>query len=218
MGKFAINEVQLDLHNGLDLRMAVVADAYVLLEKMAEQSEQSKRAERFPYWAEIWPTSLALAGWVLQGKLDKPAGWVCELGCGMGLVGIALAKFGWRVEATDFVEDALVFTTHNALLNKVGNNHRVGYLDWKNPVGDQRDCMVASDVVYEKKNHPYLDRILRKLLLPGGRFYLGDPQRKASGEFVKMLEAQGYDHKMDTFPQVWETKEYQVDIHTFTKP
>jgi predicted nicotinamide N-methyase len=218
IAKYATNEVRFDLHDGLGLSMAVVVDPYVLLDKMAEREAQQKRAERFPYWAEIWPTSLALARWLWQAQLQKPEGWVCELGCGLGLVGIVLARLGWRVEATDFVEDALVFASYNAMLNKIGANHRVSYLDWRNPVGKQRSCMVASDVVYEKKNHPYLDRILRRLLMPGGHFYLGDPQRKASSEFVKMLEGQGYGHQVKTQSQSWAGKEHQVDIHEFTKP
>ena len=216
--KYNLNQVKVDVHPGMVLSLAMVIDPYVLLDKMADQEAQNKRAERFPYWAELWPTSLALARWISRADLPHPTGWVCELGCGLGVVGIALAKLGWRVEATDFVEDALVFASHNALLNKLGANHRVGYLDWRNPVGEQRSCIVASDVVYEKKNHPYLDRILRKLLMPGGRLYLGDPQRKAAGEFVKMLEGQGYGHQVETERQLWEAKEHRVDIHIFTKP
>ena len=218
LGKYNLNQVKVDVHPGMVLSLAMVKDPYVHLDKMAEQEAQNKRVERFPYWAELWPTSLALARWISRADLPHPTGWVCELGCGLGVVGIALAKLGWLVEATDFVEDALVFACHNALLNKLGSNHRVGYLDWRNPVGVQRSCIVASDVVYQKKNHPYLDRILRKLLMPGGRFYLGDPQRKAAGEFVKMLEGQGYGHQVETERQLWEAKEHRVDIHIFTKP
>jgi predicted nicotinamide N-methyase len=218
MGKYTLGDVTLDVGKGIKIKMVEVDDAYVMLEKMVEQEALNRRVERFPYWAEIWPTSLALARWFCAAKVAAPADWACELGCGLGVVGITLAKLGWRVEATDFVEDALIFTTHNARLNNLSGNHRVGYLDWRNPVGAPRECLVGSDVVYEKKNHPYLERILRALLVPGGRFYLADPQRKAAGDFVAKLVAQGYGHQMETWSQQWDSTDHQVDIHSFRKP
>ena len=218
MAKYSVGEVAIDLVPGVCLQMAEVTDAYTILEKMAEQEAKNRRVERFPYWAEIWPTSLALARWFVEGRLPGPGGWACELGCGLGLVGIALAKAGWCVEATDFVEDALILTTYNARLNKVGARHRVGYLDWRNPVGAQKECLVASDVIYEKKNHPYLERVLRELLAPGGFFFLGDPQRKAAAAFVALLQQRGYGHQVETRQETWKGVEQLVDIHVFTKP
>ncbi|MBI2503548.1 MAG: hypothetical protein HYW07_10005 [Candidatus Latescibacteria bacterium] len=136
----------------------------------------------------------------------------------MGLVGVALARLGWKVEATDFVEAALVFATHNARVNKVGEHHGTAYLDWRNPAGTPAACMVASDVVYERQSHPYLCRVLHHLLLPGGRFFLADPQRPAARRFVALLEGQGYGHQVETHPVRWKSLEHRVDIHTFTKP
>ena len=218
LSKYDTKKVQVHLQGDLQLSMTTVVDSYALLDKMAEQEAQQKRSERFPYWAEIWPTSLALANWFYTEKLEKSDGWVCELGCGLGLVGIVLAKSGWRVEATDFVEDALVFSTYNAQQNKVSGLYRVAYLDWRNPVGEQWGCLLASDVVYEKKNHRYLERVLRKLLTSGGKFYLADPQRKAAADFVELLVDQGYGHRQQCLSQNWQAMEQKVDIHIFTKP
>ena len=72
--------------------------------------------ERLPYWAELWPSAIALARWVsrypgLEGKR------VLELGCGLGLSGIAAAAAGARVTMTDYDEDALLFARFNAALN-----------------------------------------------------------------------------------------------------
>ena len=218
LAKYSTGEVAIDLAPGVRLKITEVTDAYALLEKMAVQEAKNQLVERFPYWAEIWPTSLALARWFEEGRLPEPEGWACELGCGLGLVGIALAKAGWRVEATDFVEDALILTTYNARLNNVATRHRVGYLDWRNPVGSKRECLVASDIIYEKKNHLYLEKVLRELLAPGGLLYLGDPQRKAAGEFVALLKQRGYGHQVEIRQETWKGVEQLVDIHVFTKP
>ncbi len=218
LSKYDTLQVRRSLAAGYDLQMTEVGDVNVLLDSMIEREGRFQGVDRFPYWAELWPTALAMAQWFCRAEEPIPKGWTCELGCGLGLVGIALARLGWRVEATDFVEDALIFAAHNARLNRVQHNHRVAYLDWRNPVGGPYECLVGSDIIYEKKNHRYLERILRKLLLPGGRFYLGDPQRKDAGDFVSRLVAQGYSQRRETRVETWNSVEYQVAIYVFTKP
>lgn len=217
LGKYDVVETKWPLAEGVEVELAEVADSYELLDRMIEQEGRMVRVERFPYWAEVWPASLALARWLCANRPEKPTGWARELGCGLGLVGVALAKLGWKIEATDYVEDALVFAAHNAQKNRVADTHRVAYLDWSNPVGRACECLVASDVVYEKKNHVYLNRVLRTLLEPGGRFYLSDPKRRPAERFVEMLLKQRYAHEVETVTQTLGSVDYQVNIHIFTK-
>lgn len=219
LSKFGTKETEVELGPRLVLRMTEVDDAYALLDRMiAQEARKGPRSERFPYWAELWPASVGLARWFCEQQLEAPPGGVRELGCGVGLVGVALARLGWRVEATDFVETALVFATHNARANQAGERHGTAYLDWRHPVGLPSSCLVASDVVYEQQNHPYLCKVLHHLLLPGGRFFLADPQRPAARRFVAILEQQGYGHQIETRLVRWKSLEHQVDIHTFTRP
>ncbi len=212
-------ETDVAVADDMRLRMVEVKDPYVLLDRMISQMERrTQKVERFPYWAELWPASVALARWLCEADLPPPREPVLELGCGLGLVGIALARLGWRVEATDFVEDALVFTSHNAALNRVTGQHHVGYLDWHNPVGPACKCMVAADVLYERKNHPSLRRLLQRMLLPGGRFYTSDPGRQPTQRFVLELKDRGYEHTRHGVDQPWRSQTYSIDIHVFEKP
>ena len=217
ISKYTTVENEWDLSDTVRLKIAEVADSYQLLDRMVEQEGRMVRVDRFPYWAEIWPASLALARWFCQQRPPIGTGWTRELGCGLGVVGMTLAALGWKVEATDYVEDALIFATYNAQKNRLSDRHRVGYLDWSNPVGKACDCLVASDVVYEKKNHVYLNRVLRALLQPGGRFYLSDPQRRSAKRFVEMLVKQRYEHRVETVTQRLGSIDYRVNIHEFTK-
>ena len=219
LAKFSTVETEVELGEGLALRITEVVDAYALLDRMIAQEErQGPRPERFPYCAELWPASVGLARWFCEQKPEAPPGGVRELGCGVGLVGVALARLGWRVEATDFVEAALVFASHNARANRAGERHGAAYLDWRHPAGEPAACVVASDVVYERQNHPHLFKVLHHLLLPGGRFFLADPQRPAARHFVAVLEQLGYGHRVETRPVRWKSLEHQIDIHTFVKP
>src|SRR5262249_44794793 len=74
--------------------------------------------EFMPYWARPWAASLMLARFVCDG----PAGdgrRAVELGCGLGLVGLAAALHGWRVTLTDYEPAALAFARASAELNGI---------------------------------------------------------------------------------------------------
>ena len=219
--KYDTQETCVDLSvNGLrSVNILGTEDAYALLDRLIEQeNSQPLRRPRFPYWAEIWPASLGLSRFFFDNDTPEPKHIAKELGCGLGLVGIALALLGRRVEATDFVEDALIFASHNAIENGICALHRVSYLDWSHPVGRETDCMVGADIAYEARNHPYLLRAIRKLLLPGGFLYLGDPKRPAAQPLIATLQEQGFSHRHTTVPVTWKSLDHQVDIHILQKP
>ncbi len=198
------------------LSIVQLKDPYGLLERLVDQEAAGQQAERFPYWAEIWPASLGLAIWLINNR-EPPAGWTLELGCGLGVVGIALARAGWCIEASDYVEDALVFAQHNARHNYLGGRHRVCYLDWRHPVGGKEECIVASDVVYEKKDHKLLARLIDKRLGPKGHFYLSDPQRSTAIFFSKQMESLGFHRNVQTQKVQWKELEHSVDIYEFIR-
>jgi predicted nicotinamide N-methyase len=214
--KYETTETQVDVGEALQLSMVQSADAYALLDRLIEQEEKGQKVTHFPYWAEIWPSSLALSRWFAAAS--PTTGRALELGCGLGLVGVAMARMGWHVEATDHVEDALVFTAHNAERNGAGSRHTVSYLDWAHPVGSSHSVLVGSDVAYEKTLHPFLLRTLRALLEPGGQLILSDPGRPAARPFLEALEQEGYTHRQDQIEVRWNALAHQVDIHSFIRP
>ena len=184
LAKYDTVEVEVCVGPDLRLRMVETADAYGLLDDLVDRDAGEWRSIRFPYWAETWPAAVGLARW-FAGPEAPAAGPACELGCGTGLVGVALARMGWRVRATDYVEDALLFATHNARRNGAAGRHQVSYLDWSHPVGSPCPCLVGSDLAYEKSLHPPLERTVRALLEPGGRLILSDPGRPVARSFYR---------------------------------
>ena len=70
-------------------------DAEALLDERAFEHE-----EFLPYWAELWPSGVALARRVAARALKGAR--VLELGCGLGLPSLAAALAGGRVLATDW--------------------------------------------------------------------------------------------------------------------
>ena len=219
LAKYDTLSIDVEIDAELSVSMVQTRDTYALLERLIEQEEAGATRARFPYWAEIWPASVGLSRWFVHNAPEPMNVEISELGCGLGLVGVALARAGWRVEATDYVEDALILAAHNARTNGVPEfQHRVSYLDWSHPVGDAVDCFVASDVAYEKVLHPYLLRTLRQMLAPGGRLYLSDPGRPAAQPLFKALCELGYQHERESIDVVWQSLTHKVDVHRLQKP
>src|SRR5689334_9914949 len=99
-------------------------DSDELLEEEAFEQE-----EFLPYWAELWPSSVALARAV--GARALRGARTLELGCGLGLASIAAARAGGRVLATDWSPDAIRFTNDNAARN--GVELETELVDWNAP-------------------------------------------------------------------------------------
>jgi predicted nicotinamide N-methyase len=114
--------------------------------------EDFDRDERLPYWAELWPSAVALARYLSERDLGGTR--VIELGCGVGLPTVVALARGARVLATDHYEAALAFTAYNASTN-LYLEPEVSALDWRWPdlegIGTF-DLVLAADVLYERKN------------------------------------------------------------------
>jgi predicted nicotinamide N-methyase len=110
--------------------------------------------EFLPYWAELWPASLALAA-----ALPDVAGLrVVELGCGLGVPSLVAAARGAEVIATDWAADAVDLLRENAARN--GLELQAETRDWRDPWPDRFDLVLAADVLYEQRNvEPLLERL-----------------------------------------------------------
>src|SRR6476469_6726542 len=74
--------------------------------------------EYVPYWAQLWPAARMLAKVVIRERWDRYPR-VLEVGCGLGLAGIACLARGLAVTFSDIDETALAFAAANARLNGV---------------------------------------------------------------------------------------------------
>ena len=132
--------------------------------------------ERLPYWADIWPSSRVLAQRIAGVRGARKQ--LLELGCGMGLVASSAARAGFDVMATDYYEDALLFTQVNVFGN-VGVVPETRYVDWRSFPKDLEwfDYVIASDVLYEKEYAPLLADAFAQTLAQRGLGIVADPGR-----------------------------------------
>jgi predicted nicotinamide N-methyase len=154
-----VGEVQLSL-----LRPA---DPETLLDE-----EAFARDEFIPYWAELWPSGVALARALPSSLADTR---VVELGCGLGVPSLVAAARGARVLAVDWADDAIALLRRNAARNRLELSAET--VDWRALTVDTPfDLALAADVLYERRNVEPLLRLLPRvapdvLLAEPGRPY-----------------------------------------------
>jgi predicted nicotinamide N-methyase len=146
--------------------------------------EAFEQEEVLPYWAELWPSALALARAVAARALRGAR--VVELGCGLGLPSIVAAQVGGRVLATDWSPDAIAFVERNAQHNGVALETMVE--SWTDP---QRvtarapwDLVLGSDLLYEARNVAPLLALLPQLVGERGEVWIADPGRAPAERFL----------------------------------
>ena len=150
--------------------------------------------DRLPYWADVWPSSIVLAGHVRD--LPGTGRTLLELGCGLGLVATGATRAGFDVLATDYYEDAMRFAELNVERN-AGRPLRTRHLDWR-ALPDELptfDVVVASDVLYELKYAELVADVFARTLTRQGEGWVADPGRVASGPFLDECARRGIQHE-----------------------
>jgi predicted nicotinamide N-methyase len=138
--------------------------------------------DNFPLWAKIWEASGVLASY-LAGMPPDPMKTMLEIGCGLGMVGIAAARAGHRITMTELNPDALNFARANALANDCPDVaiHR---LDWNAPQLEGRfDTIVGSETVYKTEDIDGLEAMFDRYLNPAGTIILAEGVRRTGVDF-----------------------------------
>jgi predicted nicotinamide N-methyase len=162
---------------GRELVLRRPPDAEALLDEAAFEHE-----EFLPYWAELWPSGLALARHVAELELEGVR--VVELGAGLGLPSLAAALRGAAVVATDWAPDGVSLLRRNAAAN--GVQLEVERVSWTEPdtllARAPFELALAAGVLYERRNVEPLLALLERL---APEALVADPRRPASGEFLE---------------------------------
>jgi ETFB lysine methyltransferase len=171
--------------------------------------EANQRDDYMPYWADIWPAARMLAKAILrdarQAERSAPETRrfaasqveVLDLGCGLGLAGIAALSCGFRVIFSDYDLTALRFAERNARLNGY-SNFRTLPLDWRFPPQDLRvPIILAADLIYEMRNIDPLIAFIKRSLLPDGICLLTDPDRTPAPRLRERLTAEGLSYSTE---------------------
>lgn len=188
---------------GALVREQVVIDDYTFLLYRPDESDRlldhpAVRAafaadEYLPYWADLWPAARMLAKVIVRESW--PSGLeALEVGCGLGLPGIAALARGLRVIFSDYDATALRFAADNARANGYAD-FRTLQLDWRHPPADLRvPVVLASDLIYELRNVTPLVGLIKHVLQPDGVCLLTDQDRVPSHVLRETLTTEGLEY------------------------
>lgn len=168
-------------------------DMDALLDGAAADPEQ-----HLPYWAELWPSGIALARSIAAQPETVRGHPVLELGCGLGVTAIAALRAGAALIAADYAPEALTLCRYNALRN-AGREPETLRLNWRDPVpalfdlaGGGFPVVLAADVLYETRDIAPLLALLARIIAPGGLLWLAEPGRPPAARFLEAARASGW--------------------------
>ena len=169
---------------GREIALVRPRDAEALLDE-----EAFEREEFLPYWAELWPSGLALARCLCARALAGAR--VLELGCGLALPSFAAAIRGAHVLASDWAPDAAALAATNAERNAIAiETALAGWARSEALVArGPWDLVLAADVLYERRNVELLLELLPRLVAPEGEVLLAEPGRPPARAFFAAVPA-----------------------------
>ncbi len=191
---------------GTDVSLLVTRPASIdaLLEGAADDPEQN-----LPYWAELWPSGIALAAAILREPEAVRGQPVLELGSGVGITAAVALGAGADLLATDYSPESLLLTRITALRH-CGREPRTLRVNWRQPAAewlDARPCgypvVLAADVLYERRDiQPLLD-LFDRIVAPDGSIWLAEPGRPPASIFLETASRQGWSFTSTAWTGPW---------------
>lgn len=165
-----------------------VSDQNALIARIQTQAD----LDAFPYGLTLWPSAIGLAEYITNNE-DRFTGMaVLELGCGVGLAGMAAAAAGARVVQTDYQMDIIKLAKRNARLNNLDIDVRpADWRDWPESLTNF-DYVIGTDILYERSLHGVLRDLLTSFCRRGAKVILADPMRPQSLDALAEWEVQSF--------------------------
>jgi len=197
-------------------------DINLLLDQTSADPEQN-----LPYWAEVWPSGIALAVAIAQ-QPDRVAGRrVLELGCGIGITAARAVAAGAHLTVSDYAADALTLTRITTLRHTGRELDSAVQHNWRSmpqtqtPIRERFPVVLAADVLYERRDIDPLFTTIDRLLAEDGLLWLADPHREPAGIFLDRLLARGWRVATTHWNGPWpDPKDANVTVrtHLITRP
>ena len=176
------------------MRIARTANFNRLLDAAVADPEQTF----MPYWAEIWPSGVVLAGSILREPDAFRGKRILELGPGAGVTAVAAMCAGADLTVADYAPGSLALTALNAL-DQVGHEPKTLLVNWREPspeffaaAGAGFAIVLLADVLYEQKDVKPLGALLERIVAPGGEAWIAEPGRDAAERLLETLRGWGW--------------------------
>lgn len=168
--------------------LAIYIPDYEQVKEVYEAILIDHPAEPFPYWAKLWPSSIALVQYLKANRIWIEHKNVLEIGAGLGLPSFMIAGYANSVQVSDYAPEAVELLEKNIQHLQL-NNVQAMELDWNNvPDSIKPDVVLLSDVNYNPSQFDGLLQLITKLISEGTIVILSTPQRIMASPFVNAIQ------------------------------
>jgi predicted nicotinamide N-methyase len=145
-------------------------------------------ATPFPFWAKLWPSSIALLDVIKAQPHLIQNKHVLEIGAGIGLPSLMMAGVTKSIQISDYDKEAVALIQKNIEHLQLQNVEAL-QLDWNAiPENIYPEVILLSDVNYDPKQFDVLVSLIDKFIHQGCPVILSTPQRIMASPFVQKLE------------------------------
>ena len=172
----------------IDAEKAIYIPAYEAVKTIYAALLELDPATPFPYWAKVWPSSIALHNMLKKHPSLIKDKTVLELGAGIGLPALMMAGITKSIQISDYDLEAVALLKKNIEHLQLQNAEAL-QLDWNNvPENLNPEVVILSDVNYDPIQFDTLINLIDKFVNQGCTILLSTPQRIMASPFVQKLE------------------------------
>ncbi len=188
----------------ISLEIVRPMDIDALLDQVVDDPEQN-----LPYWAELWPSGIALAAAIARSPALVRGLPVLELGSGLGITAAIALGAGAGLIATDYAPESLLLTRANCLRH-TGREPLTLQMNWRDReesvlagVPPGFPVVLAADVLYERRDIEPLLTLVDRIVAPGGILWLAEPGRAPAATFLAEAFRRGWTASTDQCDGPW---------------
>lgn len=186
-------EVEIVTHRvgGSDFRIRALLNKQQYSDPDGSAERAGVSPASWPLFGVVWPAGLALAEEMSRFPIDGKS--ILELGCGIGLTSLVLARRGANITACDYHPLAAEFLRQNAAMNGLAPI-RFFTAPWlgPNPLLGRFDLIIGSDLLYERDHALLLAGFIDHHANTAAEVLLADPGRGYVKPFSALLATQGF--------------------------
>lgn len=171
------------INETLSLYLPIPAEIRPVYEKLLSAVPETL----FPFWARVWPSSLALTTFLEHNKELVTGKCVLEIGAGTGLPSFSIANIAASVIISDHAPDAVELMEKNIAFLGF-DNVKAMQLDWNQfPDELKADIVLLSDINYAPEQFDPLFKLIERFLEEGSMVIIATPQRIMGVPFIEQL-------------------------------
>ncbi len=172
----------------IDAEKAIYIPLYEGVQEVYKSLLKLNPTTPFPYWAKVWPSSIALHNMLKKHPSLIKDKTVLEIGAGIGLPSLMMAPITKSIQISDYDLEAVALLKKNIEHLQLQNAEAL-QLDWNNvPENLNPEVVILSDVNYDPIQFDTLINLIDKFVNQGCTILLSTPQRIMASPFVQKLE------------------------------